>query len=67
MKTTGKGLANPEVKDYYRVMVSKISISVKFCCRLYLEYCRNGEIVKSGEIKIDPKERNYSLEEEVKW
>jgi hypothetical protein len=45
-----------------RVIISTIHISVKFSCRLNLEYRFQGSFIRTKEIKIEPKEQHYLLE-----
>jgi len=45
-----------------RVIISKIHITVKFSCRLNLEYRYQGSVVRTKEIRIDPREQHYLLE-----
>lgn len=39
---------------------------MKFPCRLFLEYQTKGESRRSREIKIEPKQQMYDIDEEIK-
>lgn len=52
---SGTSLTNTEKSSLLKIIVSRIRISLKFACKLFLEYQFEGEIIKSKEIKIDPK------------
>lgn len=45
--------------------VVAIHISVKFACRLYLEFQQAAATVQSDQIRIDPKQTVYALHQEI--
>ena len=62
---TGSYFFNPERSPSFKIIVSKVFITMKFPCRLFLEYHLQEEVVRSREIRIEPKERGYVLDEEI--
>lgn len=58
-----QGYSSEQQTPPQRIVISKIHLNIKFSCRLNLEYRYQGSTIKTKEIRIEPREKHYVLEE----